>query len=104
MKVDHVFGGHIYVISSFGVARNPIIKDNKDLAFFRSKVNKYLGEICEIYAYSHQINQFQYLVKIKERTELESFFHEKKARHQRMSRMSPTRSMINSPRFLQNLI
>lgn len=80
MKVDHVFGGHIYVISSFGAARNPIYRDDDDINFFTWNVKKYLEEICEIYAYSHQLNQFQYLVKIKERPEMERFFHSKKAR------------------------
>lgn len=79
MKVDHVFGGHIYVISSFGDARNPIFKDNNDLSFFRSKMNEYLGEICDIFAYSHQINQFQYLIRIKERKVLERFFYRKQS-------------------------
>ena len=40
----------------------PIIigMDDEDLAFFTSNMKKYLEEICDIYAYSHQINQFQY--------------------------------------------
>lgn len=79
MKVDHVFGGHIYLISSFGDARNPLFKDEDDLLFFRSNIRKYLGEICDIFAYSHQVNQFQYLVKIKGRLLLEQFFYRKKA-------------------------
>lgn len=77
MKVDHVFGGHIYLISSFGDARNPLFKDDIDLDFFKANVEKYLHEICEIYAYSHRVNQFQYLVRIRERAVLEEFFHKK---------------------------
>lgn len=79
MKVEHVFGGHIYLLTSYGVARNPIFKDEEDLKFFKANIGKYLSEICEIYAYSHQINQFQYLVRIKERSKLEDFFYRKKA-------------------------
>lgn len=79
MRVDHVFGGHIYLISSFGNARNPLFKDDEDLSFFRSNVKKYLEEICDIFAYSHQVNQFQYLIKIKERQILEQFYYKKKA-------------------------
>ena len=78
MKVDHVFGGHIYVISSYGDARNPIFIDDEDVSFFTNNIKKYLEEICDIYAYSHQINQFQYLLKIKERPALEKFFYKKK--------------------------
>lgn len=80
MKVDHVFGGHIYLISSFGDARNPLYKDELDLNNFQANIKKYLGEICDIYAYSHQVNQFQYLVRIKERSELEAFFYKKQNR------------------------
>lgn len=79
MKVDHVFGGHIYVISNFGVARNPIFKNNDDVEFFKSNIDKYLGEICEIYAYGNEYNQFQYLVKIHERPILEAFFYRKQS-------------------------
>jgi hypothetical protein len=77
MKVDHLFGGHIYVISSYGVAKNPIYKDNNDVNFFSENIEKYLGEICDIYAYSHQVNQFHYLIKIKDRSELESYYYRK---------------------------
>ena len=79
MKVDHVFGGHIYVISNFGVARNPLFKQEEDIGIFKENMLKYLGELCEIYAYSHEQNQFQYLVRIKEREVLETFFFKKQA-------------------------
>ena len=79
MKVKHVFGGHIYLISSFGVARNPLFKEDSDIKFFKENIYKYLGEICEIFAYAHEYNQFQYLVKIKERQILEDFFVKKQS-------------------------
>ncbi len=79
MKAQHVFGGHIYLISNYGVARNPIFKDVEDLNFFKDRFDHYLGEICDVLASSHQINQFQYLVKIKERNRLEEFYVKKKA-------------------------
>ncbi len=77
MKSKHVFGGHVYLISNYGVARNPIFKDKKDLEFFKEKFDQYLGEICDLHASSHKINQFQYLVKIKEREHLEAFYLKK---------------------------
>ncbi len=78
MKVKHIFGGHVYVISSYGVAKNPIFKDQEDLRIFAQNMKDYLSEICEIHAYNHQINQFHYLVKVKERDDLEEFFERKK--------------------------
>ncbi len=79
MKVKHIFGGHVYLISSYGVARNPIFKDSDDLEFFTKNIKKYLGEICDIHAYNHRINEFQYLIKVKERPILEAFFRKKQA-------------------------
>lgn len=77
MRVKHVFEDQIYVISSFGVARNPLYKDNKDVELFKEYMESYLSEICHIYAYSHQENCFHYLIRIKERSKLETFFFRK---------------------------
>ena len=79
MRVKHVFEGQIYVISNFGVARNPIYRENEDVEVFKDYLDKYLGEICDIFAYSHQENCFHYLIRIKERSELEAFFYSKQA-------------------------
>lgn len=83
MKVKHVFGGHIYLISNFGVARNPIFIDKADVQFFKDNIEKYLGEICDVYAYSHKANQFQYLVRIKDRNAMEAFFYSKQKSKQK---------------------
>lgn len=83
MKVKHVFGGHMYLISNFGVARNPLYRNDEDLSNFRDLIEKYLSEICEIHAYSHQFNQFQYLIKIKERSYLEEFYFKKQAKNKK---------------------
>ncbi len=77
MKVDHIFGGHIYLISNFGVARNPIFCDSSDVEFFRSNVEKYLSQLCDIHAYNFKHNQFQILVRIKWRNQIENFFERK---------------------------
>ncbi len=77
MRVKHIFGGHVYVISSYGVARNPIFKDQQDLRNFAQNMKEYLSDICEIHAFNHQINQFHYLIKVKERPLLEDFFSRK---------------------------
>ncbi len=79
MKVKHVFGGGVYLISSFGVARNPIFIEQSDVKFFQEKVDEYLSEICDIHAYGLNQNQFQYLIRIKERSVLEDFYYKKQA-------------------------
>lgn len=100
MKVDHVFGGHLYVISSFGDARNPLFIDDDDLSFFRSNMKQYLEKICDIYAYAHQVNQFQYLVKIKDRDELECFFYEKQAKKKVKGRKNVSHEIYNPEAIL----
>ncbi len=77
MKIDHVCGGHVYVISNFGVARNPIFFEQSDVEFFQSNIEKYLSGICEIYAYSFLHNQFQILIRVNSRNIIEKFFETK---------------------------
>ncbi len=77
MKADHICGGHVYLISNFGVARNPIFCDSLDVEFFRSNVEKYLGKLCVIHAYHFKHNQFQILIRIKWRNLIEAFFERK---------------------------
>ena len=79
MRVKHIFGGGIYLISNFGVARNPIFRDKDDLVFFEENISKYLQPLCEIYAFAHTQTDFQYLIKIKDRKELESFALKKRS-------------------------
>lgn len=74
MKIDHVCGGHIYLISNFGVARNPLFSDDSDIKFFRSNVEKYLGKLCDIIAYDLSHNQFQILLRVKWRNLIKDFF------------------------------
>lgn len=74
MKIDHLCGGHIYLISNFGVARNPIFHQQGDVEFFRSNVEKYLSKLCDIYAYDFTHNQFQILIRVKWRNVIEDFF------------------------------
>ncbi len=77
MKIDHICGGHVYLISNYGVARNPIFCDQSDIDFFRSNVEKYLSKICDIHAYDFKHNQFQILLSVKWRNCIEKFFIEK---------------------------
>ena len=50
------------VMATPGILPIIIGMDDEDLSFFTNNMKKYLEEICDIYAYSHQITQFQYLV------------------------------------------
>lgn len=77
-KVKHVFGDNVYLITSKSVARNPLFKSNEDLKNFKNLASEYLSPVCEVYGFAHLQNEFQYLIRIKEREELEQFFRQKK--------------------------
>lgn len=83
MKVKHIFGDHIYLISSYSVPRNPLYRSNNDVDIFKRLVQHYLSDLCDIFSYSHRQNQFHYLIKIKKREELEEFFSKKQMTKQK---------------------
>ncbi len=101
MVVDHIFGGHVYVISSFTVARNPIFKDEEDVKQFQTNIQKYLGEICDINAYRHSTDHFQYLITVKERSVLEDFFKRKEEKKMKGRKSSRTKKKVFIPESYQ---
>ena len=77
MKTDHVFGNHIYVISNYGVARNPIFTNKGDLRIFEKLAKKYLSPVCDMISFGSTYNQFQFLIRINKREEIENFYRVK---------------------------
>ncbi len=67
MKTIHLFEDHIYLISNYSVARNPMFSSLSMQDYFKMKMEKYLLPITEILAYSMIGNEFQILVKLKMR-------------------------------------
>lgn len=78
MKVDHIFEGHIYLISNHAVAVNGLFQDTRLSIRFLNKMEKYLSPLCEILHYVIDDDQFQILVKIKNRQSFCSFYKAKK--------------------------
>ena len=74
MKTDHVFGNHIYVISNYGVARNPIFSSRVDLKTFEELAQKYLSPVCDILSSGYSYNQFQFAVRVNPRNKIEDFY------------------------------
>ena len=67
-KTYHFFNDSIYLISSHAVARNPIFYHKKICMRFLKKVDYYLSPIAEILHYAIINNEFQLLVKLKDRS------------------------------------
>lgn len=79
MRVDHIFGGHIYVISNYSVALNPLFWNNENCEIFQKKVTEYLGPLCEIMGYGFCDNQFQLLIRTFDRSKFAAFYRQKKS-------------------------
>ena len=73
-KVQHLHEDRIYYISNHSVARNPMFAEYGMQKFFIEKMEKYLGPLCEIIAHNLKNNEFQLLVKLKDRESFISYF------------------------------
>jgi hypothetical protein len=78
MKVQHVFNGHIYLISNHAVACNSIFENSELCTRFLEKVDLYLSPLCEILHYVLHDNQFQLLVKIASKEAFIKYYRNKK--------------------------
>lgn len=65
---------HYYLISNHAVARNPIFCDPRIQVHFRNKMEYYLEPLCDILAYNLKDQEFQILVRLKEREVFEAYF------------------------------
>lgn len=67
MQVDHLFDSHIYIITNHAVARNLLFRDKYLCRRFLEKLDKYLSSLCQIMHYCLDDNQFQIIVKLRDR-------------------------------------
>ena len=74
MKTQHLFEDHIYLISNHSVAKNPMFSDPALQHYFIDKMEKYLSPICKIIANCLNDNEFQLLVKLKNREAFEQHY------------------------------
>lgn len=78
MNCRHVFEERIYLISNRATASNPLFLTKRDQLDFLEKVEQYLDPICKVLAHALHEDQFQLLIRTKNRRKFSSFF---KAKH-----------------------
>lgn len=78
MKVKYVEEGCTYVISNHLVAKNSIFHSKKYRKRYIGKIYEYLGSVCDILSVSIQPDQFQIIIRLKERSSFEEYFISKK--------------------------
>lgn len=78
MQVDHIFEGHIYLISNQSVAVNGLFSDSELSLRFLEKMEKYIAPLCQIIHYVIDDDQFQILVKMKSRAAFCEYYRNKK--------------------------
>lgn len=77
MITPYIQNLNCYIISSFADSNNPLFTDEQEIKNFKQRVQKYLGELCEILGYSFHTDHYQLLVIIKDRESFVKFFNEK---------------------------
>jgi len=72
-KTEHYFtkfeAGRYYHVYNRGVDRKPIFKRKENYIYFLTRIDKYLSQILDLYAYSLLKNHFHLMVRIKDLTE-----------------------------------
>lgn len=76
-KTVHLFEENVYLVSNQSVALNPMFREKSIQDFFLEKMVFYLDPVCKILAHCLNDNEFQILVKLKDRAAFEKHFLEK---------------------------
>jgi putative transposase len=71
-KTEHYFtkfeAGKFYHVYNRGVDRKPIFRQKENYIYFLTRIDKYLSQILDLYAYSLLKNHFHLMVRIKNLT------------------------------------
>ena len=77
MKTQHFFEDNVYLVSNRSVARNPMFGSMAMQDFFKEKMEKYMGPICDIINYKIGSDKFEILLRLKSRIAFEDYFKSK---------------------------
>ncbi len=92
----HLFEEHVYLIKNHAVARNPMFAENSLQSYFIKRMKKYLSPISDILAYCLKDNEFQILVKLKDRRTFEDHFKSLQKRSSKKLKVIPESTYIFS--------
>ncbi len=74
METKHIFEDAYYLISNKAVAKCFLFGDDKDCVRFKSKIDQHLSPLCDILAYGLGHDEFQLVIKMKSRKEIEDYY------------------------------
>lgn len=77
MKTIHLFEEGVYLIKNKSVAKCFLFRDKEDCNKFRSKIDHHLSPLCDIMAYGFLAEEFQLVLRLKDRSTLEHYYREK---------------------------
>ena len=73
-KTLHIFEEGYYFIHNKSVAKSFMFKDGEDCIRFKSNIKKHLDPICDVLAFGFLKEEFQLVIKMKCRKEIEAYF------------------------------
>ncbi len=79
-KTKHVFENGYYVITNKAVAKSFLFNEQKDCERFLFKLDQHLSPLCEILGYALLRDEFQLVIKMKSRKDIESYYLDKYAK------------------------
>ncbi len=94
MKTKHLFADGIYHIGNKAVAKCFLFADEKDCIRFQTNIDHHLGPLCDVLAYSFSEDEFQLVVKLKDRKTIENYFKEKYAKFYQDEKFIPETTYI----------
>ncbi len=94
MKTKHLFEDACYLIGNKAVAKCFLFGDEKDCIRFRHNIDHHLGEICEILAYGFSKDEFQMVIKMKSRKEIEDYYKNKYSKLYNQEKFIPETTYI----------
>ena len=74
---DHFFEGHVYLISNFSVAKNPLFSNRYYKDRFIYKLKFYLEDLVDIIHYAIDNDQYQILIRLRSRRVFIEFYRRK---------------------------
>jgi hypothetical protein len=78
MNVKYLFNDQIYIISNHAVAANPIFRYDYLCERFLEKMEFYLSDLCTIFHYVFDDNQFQIMLRLAPREDFCEYYRKKK--------------------------
>ncbi len=74
METKHIFEDGYYLIGNKAVAKCFLFGDDADCVRFKSKIDQHLTPLCDVLAFGLGHDEFQLIIKMKSRKEIEDYY------------------------------